>query len=302
MTGTVALYSRLVTVGGEQCAEARLGRGATPSSCLVAAVVVTVALAVSQSPSCHWLLAPKRRPNRWNGSVSQQAVLVVGGRRGCPKMLATPFVALSGCPVAGVPVSRLPVSGLLASGVRAPCVRVRPVRAGVGTWSVGAAGQRPAVGRAGFGVIACPCPRAAGCLPGWPWWQLAAVVGAGESTADLAAVLGCARAAAASAFDRLADQGQPGAGQGGSSGGWGSRSGRGLRATFARVGRAARRSSCVAQGQVRCVMPSRGGSAQRGDDGAWSLGWPGPGHPALGGSAGWTARRCAAPPPTLTGH
>jgi hypothetical protein len=129
-----------------------LDGAATPSSCLVAAVVGTVALGVSPSPSRH-CCGSASTAHRWNlrcpaGRLRGRVVEDV-------PTLATPFVALS---------------GLRASCVRVSCPRVWCPRAScprrVGSWSVGAAGQRLAVGTGQLRRGRPPPLRAARLLPG----------------------------------------------------------------------------------------------------------------------------------------
>jgi hypothetical protein len=150
-------------------------------------------------------------------------------------MLATPFVALSGVRVSaccGVRVSsggvcRCPVCGCPVWGVRCP-VSARlvsasdPVRVRVGSWNVGAAGQRLAVGRASSGVVARRVREWPGCL-----LRLAVVAaGGGRAGGGVGCGggrrLGTPQAAAASRFDRLAEQDSRVARLGRPSGGWGS--------------------------------------------------------------------------------
>ena len=138
-----------------------LDGGATLSSCLEAAVV-PVTMAASPSPSCHRLRARKRRLHR-DGSPSS-------GSSSCGvvedvRLLATPFVALSGvqcvrcptcpCPVTGVPVSGLGrlvsarlISARLISGsaLSAPWW-VRGANWSWGQSALGSAGERPAADR-----------------------------------------------------------------------------------------------------------------------------------------------------------
>jgi hypothetical protein len=136
-----------------------LDGGATPSSCLGAAVV-PMTMAVSPSPSRHRSQARKRRLQR-NGSASQRC----GGGWPTTCYAVRRPVRLSTCPVSNVsgvhvsvvacPVTGVAVSGLRASGVRASHVRVRLVGAVAGSWSELVAGadcswvgqERPAADR-----------------------------------------------------------------------------------------------------------------------------------------------------------
>jgi hypothetical protein len=182
--------------------------------------VVAVALAVSPSPSRHWLPRRKRRPHRRVRCTGSR--LRGCGCRGCPNACcAVRRLSASRCPVSGVrcPRVRCPVSG-----VRCPRVRwrvCRGVRCGAsvsarlasasalsaraGSCGARRCGAAPRFGTGDFAVVARPCPRAAGRLPkSGAIGAVEAVLGRAEtSAADLAAVLGCARAAAAATFDRL---------------------------------------------------------------------------------------------------
>jgi hypothetical protein len=113
--------------------------------------VVAVALAVSPSPSRHWLPRRKRRPHRRVRCTGSR--LRGCGCRGCPNACcAVRRLSASRCPVSGVrcprvrcPVSARPVAGvpgcpLWGVRVRASRVRVRPVRAGGVLWSASVRG------------------------------------------------------------------------------------------------------------------------------------------------------------------
>jgi hypothetical protein len=139
-----------------------LDGGATPSSCLVAAVVpVTLAVphrraVIGCEPASAASMGTVRRPS---GSSSCGVVEDV-------RVLGTPFVALSGVHVSHVqrsdvhvsgghvsmstcPVTGVPVSDLRTSGARVSHVRVRLVGARVGSWSESAAEADRSWGRPG---------------------------------------------------------------------------------------------------------------------------------------------------------
>jgi hypothetical protein len=155
------------------------------------------------------------------------------------------------CPVCGCPFCRCPVCGrpVSASRVRASGIHVRPVRAGSVRGTSVRRGSASRLGRAGFGLVArrlCEWPGLSARAGRGGSWRRSCW--AGESAAELAAVLGRAQAAAASRFDRLADQGQPVAGQGRPSGGWGHGRGAGCARGSPTWGMAVRRLSCVSSG------------------------------------------------------
>jgi hypothetical protein len=157
------------------------------------------------------IAARKRRPQvEWSGVQSSWSC---GG--GCPnaRYAVRRPVRVSAC--SGVRVSSGGCAGVRSAGVRCP-VSARlvsasdPVRVRVGSWNVGAAGQRLAVGRASSGVVARRVREWPGCL-----LRLAVVAaGGGRAGGGVGCGggrrLGTPQAAAASRFDRLAEQGQPG--------------------------------------------------------------------------------------------
>jgi hypothetical protein len=143
-----------------------LNGGATPSSCL-AAVVVTVALAVSPSPSHHWLRARKRRTT--GGTVRRSS----GHLRGCVVENVRMLLRRSSpCPVSGV---RVRCPGVRCPGVRCPRVwcpvcgppvstRLVSIQSalGWGSWSEPVRRrQGPAVRTGQLRRGRPPCPRAA---------------------------------------------------------------------------------------------------------------------------------------------
>ena len=108
-----------------------LDRGATPSSCLVTAVV-TVALAVLLSRSRPWLPSRKRRPHRRGLGVSRRAALWSWRSRMSECLPCRSSVPLSAslpvrlaCPVEGT------VSGRTRPGMRCP----EPVRSWRPSWT-----------------------------------------------------------------------------------------------------------------------------------------------------------------------
>ena len=108
-----------------------LDRGATPSSCLVTAVV-TVALAVLPSRSRPWLPSRKRRPHRRGLGVSRRAALRSWRSRMSECLPCRSSVPLSAslpvrlaCPVEGT------VSGRTRPGMRCP----EPVRSWRPSWA-----------------------------------------------------------------------------------------------------------------------------------------------------------------------
>jgi hypothetical protein len=131
------------------------------------------------------------------------------GCRGCPNACrAVRRLSASRCPVSGV---RCPVSGVrCGASVSARLASARLASASALSARAGSCGARrcgaaPRFGTGDFAVVARPCQRAAGRLPkSGAIGAVEAVLGRAETAAaDLAAVLGCARAAAAATFDRL---------------------------------------------------------------------------------------------------
>jgi hypothetical protein len=157
---------------------------------------------------------------------------------GCPSgRVSGGRVSGGGCPVGGCPVGGCPVSGWRVSGVPVPGVRSTSVRwlrvscltvpRRVGSWSESVRRtEPPRLGRAGFGVAARRVLERLGRLPRSGWrarsWPRPCWPGGGVEPRP-GRRLWDARAAAAFMFDRLADQGQPVAREGGPSVGWGSR-------------------------------------------------------------------------------
>ena len=108
-----------------------MDRGATPSSCLVTAVV-TVALAVLPSRSRPWLPSRKRRPHRRGLGVSRRAALWSWRSRMSECLPCRSSVPLSAllpvrlaCPMEGT------VSGRTRPGMRCP----EPVRSWRPSWT-----------------------------------------------------------------------------------------------------------------------------------------------------------------------
>jgi hypothetical protein len=139
------------------------------------------------------------------------------GCRGCPNACrAVRRLSASRCPVSGVrcPVSARPVAGVpgcplwgvrvRASRVRASRVRVRPVRAGGVLWSASVRGG-PTVwdGRLCRGRPPVSASGRSSAQVRRDWSGGGCAGPSGDGGRDLAAVLGCARAAAAATFDRL---------------------------------------------------------------------------------------------------
>jgi hypothetical protein len=126
------------------------------------------------------------------------------GCRGCPNACrAVRRLSASRCPVSGV---RCPLWGVRvrASRVRASRVRVRPVRAGGVLWSASVRGG-PTVwdGRLCRGRPPVSASGRSSAQVRRDWSGGGCAGPSGDVGRDLAAVLGCARAAAAATFDRL---------------------------------------------------------------------------------------------------
>jgi hypothetical protein len=157
-----SLYARPKSFEESNAPRRALDGGATPSSCLVAAVV-PVTLAVSHRRAvigCELTSAASmgtvRRPSGSSScGVVEDVRLLPRPSSPCPVHvshvqrsdvhLSGGHVSVSTCPVTGVPVS-----DMRASGVRVSHVRLRPVGAVVGSWSELLAGQT-ALGRPGRG-------------------------------------------------------------------------------------------------------------------------------------------------------
>jgi hypothetical protein len=126
-----SLYARPESSEESSAPRRGLDRGATPSSCLVTAVV-TVALAVLPSRSRPWLPSRKRRPHRRGLGVSRRAALWSWRSRMSECLPCRSSVPLSAslpvrlaCPVEGT------VSGRTRPGMRCP----EPVRSWRPSWT-----------------------------------------------------------------------------------------------------------------------------------------------------------------------